>query len=154
LIFCNAFGKKEIIMKIVKLSLENLDDVCNIENVCFAHPWNRESLLTQISLETSHFLVAEVDGKAVGYMGLQLFDWEGFVTNVAVLPEYRGQGIATALIKKQLKNPMDIMTLEVRESNTPAINLYTKCGFEIVGKRPKFYRTPEEDAIIMTKFTD
>ena len=104
----------------------------------------------QLDLDTSHFVVAVVDGIAVGYMGLQIFSGEGYVTNVAVLPEYRGQGIAQALIKEQMKNDMSFITLEVRESNAPAINLYTKMGFVNVGIRPDFYSDPIENAIIMT----
>jgi ribosomal-protein-alanine N-acetyltransferase len=139
-------------MEIKKFERAYLDDVCEIEKVCFSRPWSREALEAQLELETSSFYVAVVGSKAVGYMGLQIFDWEGYVTNVAVLPEYRCRGIAKALIKKQLDNPMDFISLEVRESNTPAINLYTKFGFENVGKRLKFYQNPDEDAIIMTKY--
>lgn len=138
-------------MNIEKLSQKHLDDVYELEKICFSSPWSREDLEKQIDIDTSYFLVAEVDGKAVGYMGLQIFSGEGYVTNVAVLPEYRHQGIAAALIEKQLENPMDFITLEVRQSNTPAINLYTKMGFESVGIRPNFYSNPTENAIIMTR---
>ena len=82
---------------------------------------------------------------------LQIFCGEGYVTNVAVLPEYRRQGIAQKLILKELENEMNFITLEVRKSNAPAINLYQKMGFENVGIRPRFYTAPDEDAVIMTK---
>ena len=142
------------IMKIEKFALQYLDDVANIEKVCFAHPWSRQDLKNQLDLDTSHFVVAVVDGVAVGYMGLQIFSGEGYVTNVAVLPEYRQRGIAKALIGAALKNDMRFITLEVRESNTSAIRLYEKAGFENAGIRPKFYSNPNENAIIMTKFTE
>ena len=106
----------------------------------------------QLTLDTSHFAVATLDGNVVGYMGLQIFCGEGYVTNVAVLPEYRRQGIAKMLIEKQMQNKMSFITLEVRESNLPAIKLYESCGFENVGIRPKFYSNPTENAIIMTKY--
>ena len=141
-------------MKIEKFALQYLDDVANIEKVCFSHPWSRQDLKNQLDLDTSHFVVAVDDGRAVGYMGLQIFSGEGYVTNVAVLPEYRGQGIAQALIKEQMKNDMSFITLEVRESNAPAINLYTKMGFVNVGIRPDFYSDPTENAIIMTRYFD
>ena len=131
-----------------------LDDVYEIEKACFSHPWTREDLKKQLDIDTSHFLVAVENEKAVGYMGLQIFSGEGYVTNIAVLPRYRQRGIATALIEKQLENPMDFITLEVRESNTPAIRLYEKAGFKNVGTRPNFYTDPVENAIIMTKFTE
>lgn len=139
-------------MLIKDFAIEHIDDVYNIEKACFANPWTKQDLQSQLDLPTSHFLVAEVDGRAVGYMGLQIFGGEGYVTNVAVLPDYRGQGIAKALIAKQLENKMDFITLEVRESNAPAINLYEKMGFENVGIRPNFYTDPTENAIIMTKY--
>lgn len=137
-------------MNIEKFEEKHLDGVEKIEKTCFAHPWSREDLKNQISLDTSHFLVATVDGNVAGYMGLQIFGGEGYVTNVAVLPEYRKQGIAESLIKEQMKNEMSFITLEVRESNLPVISLYTKCGFKNVGIRPNFYSAPTENAIIMT----
>lgn len=141
-------------MEIKKFERRHLNDVYEIEKTCFVHPWSKENLAEQIHLDTSHFLVAELDGKVVGYMGLQIFSREGYVTNVAVLPAYRGRGIAQQLISVQLENDMDFITLEVRESNVPAIRLYTKMGFETIGIRPRFYSDPEENAVIMTRYTD
>lgn len=138
-------------MKIKPFEKKYLDDVYEIEKICFSNPWSKEDLAKQIDTETSHFLVADMDGRAVGYMGLQIFAGEGYVTNVAVLPEYRGRGIAKALITEQMKNDMEFITLEVRESNTPAIHLYKKSGFETVGVRPDFYADPTENAVIMTR---
>lgn len=139
-------------MRIKEFRREHLEAVANIERVCFSSPWSITDLEAQLELETSHFLVAQKDGVVVGYMGLQIFSGEGYVTNVAVLPEYRGHGVATALIAEQLKNEMDFITLEVRESNIPAISLYVKMGFENVGVRPDFYTNPSENAVIMTRF--
>ena len=137
---------------IENMKLQHLDGVVYIENICFAHPWSRTDLEQQLNLETSHFAVATVDEKVVGYMGLQIFSGEGYVTNVAVLPNFRRMGIAKKLIEHQMQNEMSFITLEVRESNLPAINLYESCGFENVGIRPKFYTNPTENAIIMTKY--
>lgn len=138
-------------ISIEKFSKEHLDDVYKIECTCFSHPWSKADLENQLGLDTSYFVVA-LDGEtAVGYMGLQIFCGEGYVTNVAVLPEYRRQGIAQKLILKELENEMNFITLEVRKSNAPAINLYQKMGFENVGIRPRFYTAPDEDAVIMTK---
>lgn len=135
-----------------KMNESHLDDVAEIENACFSHPWRRKDLEAQLSLDTSHFIVAAVNGRAVGYMGLQIFSGEGYVTNVAVLPEYRRRGIAETLIAAQMKNDMRFISLEVRKSNAAAIALYEKSGFENVGIRPKFYTDPTEDAVIMTKY--
>lgn len=137
--------------KIGNMKAEHISEVENIEKICFVHPWSRVDLEQQLNLDTSHFAVATVDGKVVGYMGLQIFCGEGYVTNVAVLPEYRRMGIAKKLIEYQMQNDMSFISLEVRESNLPAIKLYEACGFENVGIRPKFYSNPTENAIIMTK---
>ncbi|MDD6727790.1 MAG: ribosomal protein S18-alanine N-acetyltransferase [Eubacteriales bacterium] len=139
-------------MEIKDFTKEHLDDVYKIEKECFSSPWSREDLAKQLEIETSHFYVAVEDGKAVGYMGLQIFSGEGYVTNVAVLPKYRKRGIALALLEKAMENEMDFITLEVRESNLPAIKLYEKVGFENMGIRPNFYENPKENAIIMTKY--
>lgn len=138
-------------IKIDRLKKEYVDGVYQIEKICFTHAWQKADIEKQLELETSHFLVALDGDKVVGYMGLQIFSGEGYVTNVAVLPEYRRQGIAQSLILKQLENDMEFITLEVRQSNGNAIKLYEKMGFENMGIRPKFYSDPTEDAVIMTR---
>lgn len=140
-------------MEIEKFALKYLDDVYEIERLCFSSPWSREDLQKQLDIPTSRFYVAVENSKAVGYMGLQIFSGEGYVTNVAVLPGYRCKGIALSLINEAVKNKMDFITLEVRESNIPAIKLYKKAGFRTVGVRPNFYESPKENAIIMTMVT-
>ena len=132
-----------------------LDDVAalvTIEQACFSTPWSAQSLRESLQNENSRFYLALADGEPAGYIGVQIFSGEGYVTNVAVLPAYRRQGIARSLLQQALANPMDFLTLEVHESNTPAIRLYSSLGFETAGKRPRFYREPEEDAVLMTKF--
>ena len=131
---------------------ENISDIAKIEQACFSAPWSEDSIAESLDNPASHFLIAYYGDEVAGYMGLQIFSGEGYVTNVAVLPKFRGKGIAKALISEQMKNDMEFITLEVRESNVPAINLYTKMGFENMGIRPKFYSNPTENAIIMTKY--
>ncbi|MBQ9228186.1 MAG: ribosomal protein S18-alanine N-acetyltransferase [Eubacterium sp.] len=138
-------------IEIIQATPALADELVKIENACFTMPWSRQSLIESLQNECSHFYVALADGVAVGYIGVQIFSGEGYVTNVAVLPPYRRQGIARALIKRAMENELAFLTLEVRESNTPAIQLYASLGFEPVGKRPRFYREPEEDAVLMTK---
>ena len=131
---------------------ENICDIAKIEQACFSAPWSEDSIAESLDNPASHFLIAYYGDEVAGYMGLQIFSGEGDVTNVAVLPKFRKKGIAKALITEQMKNDMEFITLEVRESNVPAINLYTKIGFENMGIRPKFYSNPTENAIIMTKY--
>ena len=78
-----------------------------------------------------------------------------FVDNIAVYPEYRRQGVGTALLKIAALTAdvmgTDFISLEVRESNYAAIELYRSMGFEVMGMRKNFYRRPQENALIMTK---
>ena len=95
------------------------------------------------------------DGTVLGYAGLLVVLDEGYITNVAVCPDYRRQGIAGELLGvfqrfaegKQLA----FLTLEVRESNAPARALYTKYGYKEVGVRKNYYDHPKENAILMTR---
>ena len=133
-------------------TLCDVAEIKKIEDACFSTPWSERSILESLENPCSHFYIAKDEGRALGYIGIQIFSGEGYVTNVATLPECRKQGIAKALVERAFENEMEFLTLEVRKSNIPAINLYKKLGFEEVGVRPRFYREPEEDALLMTKF--
>jgi len=129
--------------------------ITEIEKKCFSLPWSKESYESELINEHAYYECAEENGKVVGYMGMWKILDEGHITNVAVLPEYRNRGIASMLIKKMIDicicSEIKNMTLEARESNMTAINLYKKFGFFSVGKRPKYYQLPLEDAVIMWK---
>lgn len=137
------------------LTFKDLDAVTRIEQKCFSTPWSREAFINELANNLAYYQCAVVDGDVVGYMGIWKICDEGHITNVAVLPEYRKKGIATALISKMIEvckcSEMSSMTLEVRESNNDAIRVYEKFGFESMGKRPNYYYKPKEDAIIMWK---
>lgn len=138
-------------MQIKPATIDNVVDILKIEQACFSTPWTEQGIAESIENENTYLYLAIIDGNVAGYMGLQIFSGEGYVTNVATLPEYRKMGVAKALINECLKHDMEFISLEVRQSNTPAINLYSQFGFKNVGVRPRFYREPVEDAIIMTK---
>lgn len=139
-------------LEIIAATLEDVAALVKIEETCFSVPWSAQSLRESLQNEASRFYLALADGEPAGYLGVQIFSGEGYVTNVAVLPAFRRQGIARALLQRALENKMEFLTLEVRESNAPAIQLYASLGFETVGKRPRFYRDPEEDALLMTRY--
>ena len=126
-----------------------------LEKLCFSDPWSEKAFLDSIENPFSHFLVFEED-KVLGYIGLYAVSGEGSITNVAVHPEKRGLGIGEALVRKMTKLgealSLEFITLEVRESNTPARRLYEKCGFKDVGMRRGFYSKPREDAVIMNYY--
>lgn len=126
-------------------------EILKIENACFSSPWSEGSISDALNNPCSHFYIAYADGETAGYMGVQIFSGEGYVTNVATLPEFRRQGVARALINRAFENETEFITLEVRESNIPAINLYSSFGFKRVGMRPNYYSNPTENAILMTK---
>lgn len=134
----------------------HLDDVYIIETECFSHPWSRQSLESELNNETSLFLVAKEENEVIGYIGMSIVIDEGYIFNVAVRESYRNKGVATALINELVtygkKNNFSFITLEVRESNLPAISLYSKFGFIKAGERKDYYSNPKENAILMTKY--
>ena len=143
-------------MRIEKMTSGHLDDVYIIETECFSHPWSRQSLENELNDETSLFLVAKEENEVIGYIGMSVVIDEGYIFNVAVCEKYRKKGVATALINELVtygkKNNFSFITLEVRESNLPAISLYSKFGFIKVGERKDYYSNPKENAILMTKY--
>ncbi len=127
-----------------------------MEKQCFSMPWNAQMLLNQMPDERHEFLVMERDGELLGYIGMMYILDEGYISNVAVSPTARRQGIGSKLIEALLQRAealeLSFVTLEVRESNEPARKLYGKHGFQDVGRRKNYYDLPKEDAILMTIF--
>ena len=143
-------------VRIVPMNADHLDEVAELERICFSTPWSRNMLAEELDNALSAFLVALDDvGRVVGYAGLQVVLDEGYITNVAVRPECRRNGIAAKLLQVFLDfaqaNRLSFLTLEVRASNYGAIALYGERGFRSVGRRKNYYEHPKEDAIIMTK---
>lgn len=128
--------------------------IAKLEKLCFSAPWSEQSIRESFACDNNHFFVKEAEGKPVGYIGLSVAADEGYIYNVAVLPEYRGQGIGRELVLYILNafRKLAFVTLEVRPSNNAAIGLYTKLGFEKVGERRNYYRNPTENALLLTKF--
>lgn len=143
-------------MRIEKMTSGHLDDVYIIETECFSHPWSKQSLEEELNNETSLFLVAKEENEVIGYIGMSIVIDEGYIFNVAVRESYRNKGVATALINELVtygkKNNFSFITLEVRESNLPAISLYSKFGFIKAGERKDYYSNPKENAILLTKY--
>ena len=127
-----------------------------LETVCFAAPWTAEGFAEELQNPLAHFLVAEDSGNVCGYIGVQEICGEGYIANIAVFPQYRRQGAASALLTAAIeggkRRGCAFLTLEVRDSNDVAIRLYTRFGFRCVGTRKDFYRDPVEDAKLYTLF--
>lgn len=139
-------------MQIVPMTAGHIPALVALETACFAHPWTEAGFAEELNNPPAVFLVAEQNGEVVGYMGFHDVVGEGFVTNVAVSPACRRQGVASALIAAAQDICRDRgitrLALEVRESNAAAIALYERHGFCADGRRPRFYTAPTEDALL------
>lgn len=139
---------------ITPIEQRHIAAVAKLEKVCFSEPWSAEGLIDSYKSGTK-FFVAENESQLIGYIGIKAVIDEGYITNVAVFPQYRGKGAATALINKVFEfakeKSLSFVSLEVRVSNSEAVSLYEKLGFVTEGRRKDFYRNPREDALIMTK---
>ena len=145
-------------IKIVPMAAEHLDRLEQLERMCFSRPWSKKMLAEELDNQCAAFLVAvepETE-KAVGYAGLLVVADEGYITNVAVDPSCRRQGVAAQLLQVfdnfAKGNHLAFLTLEVRPSNAAAIALYEGFGFREVGRRRNYYDLPKEDALILTKY--
>lgn len=129
--------------------------VAALERVCFSDPWSEKSVAEELTNPLSLWLVAVEEERLAGYIGSQSVLGESDMMNVAVDPEFRRKGIGETLVNglvEELKKAGNhCLSLEVRASNEPAIFLYQKLGFVQVGRRPKYYRNPREDALILRK---
>ena len=139
--------------------VRDVEDIYEIEKLCFPDPWSREALIYEMTENPRAFyVVAELDNKVVGYAGLWWIGEEGHITNVAVRPGYRsrriGYGIIQVMLDFTIGEGMMHHTLEVRRSNTAAINLYEKFGFKTEGVRKEYYVNNKEDALIMWRHED
>jgi ribosomal-protein-alanine N-acetyltransferase len=140
--------------QLIPMNRSHLAAVAAIERACFSAPWSEAMLAEELYNDNASYMVAQGQENAVlGYAGLQVVLDEGYITNVAVVPAFRRQGVADALIAAFCrfgKEKLAFLTLEVRASNLAAIALYGKHGFSPVGRRKNYYDHPVEDAILMT----
>ncbi len=133
---------------------EDVDPIHNIEQQTFSDAWSRQSFVNEINNnEMAHYYVAQIEQDLVAYIGYWKILDQAHITNVAVLKDYRGKGIAKQLLKRIFEDieaeKIASFTLECRVSNTPAISLYESFGFKSWGIRPKYYIDNNEDAVIM-----
>ena len=143
-------------VKLIDAAERWLPAIAALERQCFSDPWSVEMLRSELPDDSHEFLLAVEGEELLGYVGLMTVLDEGYLSNVAVSPEYRRQGIAeallTALLARARARKLSFVTLEVRAGNTPAQALYRKLGFQEVGVRRAYYEHPKEDAVLMTLF--
>lgn len=140
-------------IQIRPMTPEDAAGAAEIERVCFSDGWSMRVYEETLRLPFSYYYAAEADGRIIGTIGMQILGGDGEISNVAVLPEYRHQGIASDLMQAILTCGQNLgtqdFTLEVRAGNTYAIALYERHGFVTEGIRRGFYCDPVEDALIM-----
>ncbi len=132
----------------------DLDEVLKIEKKSFSDPWSRRLFQDTLSFPHSvNFVIEEGAGALLGYINFYLIGEEAHMLNFAIHPEWRKKGLAARLLDHALaflkrKNAADFF-LEVRESNDDAIKLYREFGFEMIGRRKRYYVETNEDALVM-----
>lgn len=140
---------------IIPMESGHIEGIMAFESLCFAIPWTKKMFKEELTNEKAIYFVAVSDEVVVGYIGMWKVLDEGHITNVAVHPHYRRIKIGDALIKRLVnwssQNEVIALTLEVRVSNIPAINLYAENNFQKSGIRKKYYADNNEDALIMWK---
>lgn len=147
-------------MNAVVLRPMELDDVAaavEIEKASYTEPWPADQFVDLLELSVGFGWIAEdPSGSVVGYaLGWVVAD-EGELANLTVALERRGEGLGTRILRRFLDDVTDRgarkVYLEVRESNAGARELYARHGFRVVGRREGYYRSPDEDALIMKGF--
>ena len=141
---------------VVPMTYDHVPQAAELERLCFADPWSERMLREHLDNQCAAAIAAVgEDGTLLGYAGLLVVLDEGYITNVAVRPAYRRQGIASDLLgvfeRFARGHQLAFLTLEVRASNAAARALYEKLGYVQAGTRRNYYEHPREDAIIMTR---
>ena len=136
-----------------KMLASDAEEIAAIEEMTFVMPWSRKDFWAEAVNENAIYVVGTIDNKVVAYAGAWISFEDAQVTNVAVHPDYRGQGIGAnlfaRLIEEVKKRGVTAITLEVRPSNEAAIRLYESFGLKSVGRRKGYYLDNGEDALIM-----
>ena len=144
-------------MTLERVTRAHLPAIAALEKETFAHPWS-EKALELLCTDTAIGFVWMDGTRAAAYGGMMCVAGEGQITNIATAPGYRRKGLAEkavgALVNVARERGLFEISLEVRESNLPAISLYEKFGFAAMGKRPRFYTCPVESAIVMVLSLD
>ncbi|GIN88912.1 ribosomal-protein-alanine acetyltransferase [Heyndrickxia sporothermodurans] len=137
-----------------KATVDDIDGIMKVELQSFSLPWSREAFFNEfVKNHFAVYFVIEDRNKIIGYCGVWLVVDEAHITNIAILPEYRGQKLGELLLRSMMEFSIESgaksMTLEVRVSNLIAQSLYKKLGFFEGGIRKNYYTDNQEDALVM-----
>ena len=142
-------------VKVVTMTKDDVDEVFNIEALIHPeHHWSKDSFYNELENNlASYFCVKDEENKILSFIGMWRIFEEAHITTLGVHPDYRGLQLAQVLLIQAIelcyKEMIKYITLEVRESNVPAISLYEKFLFETIGMRKNYYQDNGENAIIM-----
>ncbi|NDV19121.1 ribosomal protein S18-alanine N-acetyltransferase [Pseudodesulfovibrio sp. JC047] len=137
---------------VVVLGEKDVQDLIELEALCFAYHWTREQFL--LGLSRKAFVVLGIRDRAVlsGYIAFSMIEDEMEILNIAVRPQYRRRGLAAKLLAKSLaaceEHHITKSFLDVKISNEPALSLYRKFGYKKIGVRKKYYPDTKEDALL------
>lgn len=135
--------------------VSDLDAVLRIEHRVFSDPWSPDSFAPEFDDPYTWFHVAEIDGAMVGYVVARIVAQQGEIANIAVDPAFQSTGLGGKLLDAAIAAAeaaeCEAVWLEVRVSNDPARRLYASRGFEMIGRRRGYYRSPVEDALVLRR---
>ena len=141
-------------LDIALMRVEDIPDVLRVESMCFSTPWPRNAFQNELTEnKLAHYFVGRVQDQIVAYGGLWVILEDAHITTVAVHPSYQrqqyGERILVCLLDEAIGRGACWVTLEVRESNVGAQNLYKKYGFTVVNTRRGYYSDNDENALVM-----
>lgn len=135
-------------MQIVEMTVDHIDEIADLFVVCFSQPWTKKGVLQELENKHSRTFVAINDNKVVGFINAHFIIDEGYINNIAVVPQDRKSGVGTALIDRLIEQgkteKMLFLSLQVRESNNTAIKFYEQHNFIKVGTQKNAYEKPVE----------
>lgn len=145
----------DLVVRVGPLRRRHLKSVLRIDQTVYPRPWTRGIFVSELSQvpERRQYLVARIDGEVVGYGGLMFAGDDAHVTTLAVAPEWQRHTVATRLLltlsREAIQRQATSLTLEVRQSNEAAQELYRRFGFAPAGVRRNYYAQEREHALVM-----
>lgn len=141
------------VIEIRQMKKEDCGQVHGLFEQCFHDPWSLAGIEEMFDTPGYYNLVASLEGRICGYVGIKAVLDEADIVNVAVDPSMRRRHIGKKLLQHLLchakESAISHIFLEVREKNLPAICLYEQAGFQKAGIRKNYYSNPTEHAMIM-----
>lgn len=129
--------------------------VLQIERMSFRVPWSDRAFRSLLGRSDARVIVAEAGGDVVGFAAVWFSDGQGELGDLAVDPDHRrlgvGRSLLQAAVEEARRRRVEQFHLQVRESNTAARRLYAAHGFRLAGRRERYYRDPEEDALVLSR---